>query len=91
MRAVFTDTIIFDGEIKKPKYNTDMIGGIRHTKMKQYTHCCNVKPRETKYEEEKPQPIQLKPIESFGFNNDLECFITGMAGTGKSYKTKELQ
>ena len=39
----------------------------------------------------RPHPIQIKQIESFDFNNDLECFITDMAGTVKSYKTKELQ
>ena len=91
VRAVFTDTIIFEGKINQPKCNTNIIGGIRKTKLKEFTHCCNTKPRETKYEELKPEPIKLKSIEEFNINDNLGCFITGMAGTGKSYKTKQLQ
>ena len=32
--GVFTDTIIFEGDIKKPKCNKDIIGGIRETAIK---------------------------------------------------------
>ncbi len=34
VRGVFTDTIIFEGEINKPKCNKDIIGGIRSTGIK---------------------------------------------------------
>ena len=41
VRGVFTDTIIFEGEINKPKCNKDVIGGIRETTIKDFTKCIN--------------------------------------------------
>ncbi len=37
VRGVFTDTIIFEGKINKPKCNEDIIGGIRETANKDFT------------------------------------------------------
>ena len=36
VRGVFTDTIIFEGKINKPKCNKDVIGGIRETAIKDF-------------------------------------------------------
>jgi hypothetical protein len=44
VRGVFTDTIIFEGEINKPKCNKDVIGGIRETAIKDFTKCINTTP-----------------------------------------------
>jgi hypothetical protein len=41
VRGVFTDTIIFEGNINKPKCNKDIIGGIRETAIKDFTKCIN--------------------------------------------------
>ncbi len=45
VRGVFTDTIIFEGNITKPECNKDIIGGIRETTIKDFTKCMNIKPR----------------------------------------------
>jgi hypothetical protein len=37
--GVFTDVIIFEGDIKKPKCNSDVIGGIRETRINDFTKC----------------------------------------------------
>ena len=39
VRGLFTDTIIFEGSIIKPKCNKDIIGGIRKTTIKDFTKC----------------------------------------------------
>jgi hypothetical protein len=59
VKAVFTDTFISEGKINQPECNKNIIGGIRKAKLKEFTHCSNTKPRETKYEEFKPEPIKL--------------------------------
>ncbi len=59
VRGVFTDTIIFEGKINKPKCNEDIIGGIRETAIKDFTKCINTKPRSSDYFEECPKPIPL--------------------------------
>ncbi len=70
VRGVFTDTIIFEGKIIKPKCNKDIIGGIRKTTIKDFTKCMNIKPREPKYIEECPQPIAIKNIEEFKLDDN---------------------
>ena len=60
VRGVFTYTIIFEGKINKPKCNKDVIGGIRETAIKDLTKCINTTPRQSKYNEECPKPIELK-------------------------------
>jgi hypothetical protein len=91
VRGVFTDTIIFEGKITKPKCNKDIIGGIRKTAIKDFTKCMNTTPRASKYIEECPKPIELAHIEEFKLDDDKSCFITGEPGTGKTYMCKELQ
>ncbi len=49
VRGVFTDTIIFEGKINKPKCNKNVIGGIREKAIKDLTRCINTTPRESKY------------------------------------------
>jgi len=90
VRGVFTDTIIFEGEVIKPKCNKDVIGGIRETNIKDFTKCMNIKPRENNYLNECPNPIKLTKIEEFKLDNK-GCFITGEPGTGKTYMCKKLQ
>ena len=91
VRGVFTDTIIFEGKIDKPKCNKDIIGGIRETTIKDFTKCINTTPRVSKYIDECPKPIKLKQIKEFKLDNDKGCFITGEPGTGKTYMCKQLQ
>jgi hypothetical protein len=91
VRGVFTDTIIFEGKITKPKCNKNIIGGIRATSVKDFTKCMYTTPRASKYNEECPKPIELAHIEEFKLDDDKSCFITGEPGTGKTYMCKELQ
>ena len=42
------------------KWNRDIICGIRETGIKDFTKCINTAPRESKYLEECPKPIELK-------------------------------
>jgi len=91
VRGVFTDTIIFEGKINKPKCNKDITGGIRETAIKDFTKCINTKPRSSDHFEECPKPINLTQIEEFKLDDDKGCFITGEPGTGKTYMCKGLQ
>ena len=91
VRGVFTDTIIFEGEINKPKCNKDVIGGIRETSIKDFTKCINTTPRASKYIDECPKPIKLTQIKEFKLDDNKGCFITGEPGTGKTYMCKGLQ
>jgi hypothetical protein len=91
VHGVFTDTIIFEGDINKPACNKDIIGGIRETSVKDFTKCKDTKPRESKFIAEFPKPIQLKNITQFKLDDNESCFITGEPGTGKTYMCKELQ
>jgi hypothetical protein len=91
VRGVFTDTIIFEGKINKPKCNKDIIGGIRETAIKDFTKCINTKPRASDYFEECPKPIKLTQIKEFKLDDNNGCFITGEPGTGKTYMCKALQ
>ena len=91
VRGVFTDTIIFEGNINKPKCNKDIIGGIRETTTKDFTKCIDTTPRPSKYIDECPKPIELTKIEEFKLDDDKGCFITGEPGTGKTYMCKGLQ
>ena len=84
VRGFFTDTVIFEGEIIKPKCNKDIIGGIRETSIKEFTKCMNTKPRENNCLNECPNPIKLTKIDKFKLD-DKGCFITGEPGTGKTY------
>ena len=90
VRGVFTDTIIFEGGINKPKCNKKVIGGIRKTSIKEFTKCMNITPRASKYIEECPKPIELKNIEQFKLIDNKSCYIYGEPGTGKTYMCKEL-
>jgi hypothetical protein len=91
VRGVFTDTIIFEGKITKPKCNKKIIGGMRATSVKDFTKCMYTTPRASKYIEECPQPIALQNIEEFELDDNKGAFITGEPGTGKTYMCKELQ
>ena len=91
VRGVFTDTIIFEGDINKPTCNKDIIGGIRETGIKDFTKCMNTIPRASKYIEECPKPIILKNIEQFKLEDNKSCYIYGEPGTGKTYMCKGLQ
>ncbi len=91
VRGVFTDTIIFEGEINKAKCNKYVFGGIRETAIKDFTKCINTTPRESDYFEECPKPTNLTHIEEFELDGNKGCFITGEPGTGKIYMCKELQ
>ncbi len=62
VRGVFTDTIIFEGKLTKPKCNKNIIGGIRATSVKDFTKCMYTTPRASNYIKECPQPITLKHI-----------------------------
>ncbi len=84
-RGVFTDNILFEGKINKPKCNKDVIGGIRETAIKYFTKCINTTPRQSKYNEEYPKPIELTQIKEFKIDDNKGCFITGEPGTGKAY------
>jgi hypothetical protein len=90
VRCVFTDTIIFEGEINKSKCNKDMIGGIRSTGIKDFTTCIYTKPRPNKYIVEYPKTIKLTKIEELELDDNKGCFITGEPGTGKTYMCKGL-
>ena len=91
VRGVFTDTIIFEGNIIKPKCNKNIIGGIRETSIKEFTKCISTIPRESKYFKECPKPMKLTQIEKFKLEDNKGCFITGEPGTGKTFLCKELQ
>ena len=91
VRGVFTDTIIFEGKINKPKCNEDIIGGIRETAIKDFTKCIHTTLRESKYIEECPKPTKLTQIKEFKLDDNNGCFITGEPGTGKTYMCKKLQ
>ena len=53
-------SIIFEGDINEPTCNKSIIGGIRKTTIKDFTKCTDTKPREHKYNEECPKPVELK-------------------------------
>ena len=91
VRGVFTDTIIFEGKITKPKCNKNIIGGIRATSVIDFTKCMDTTPRASKYNEECPKPIVLKNITEFKLDDNKGAFITDEPGTGKTYMCKELQ
>ncbi len=73
--GVFTDTIIFEGDIKKPKCNKDIIGGIRETAIKDFTKCTDTKPRSNNYMDECPKPVKLNKIEEFKLDNNKGCLV----------------
>ncbi len=77
VRGVFTDIIIFEGEINKPKCNKDVIGGIRETAIKDFTDYINTKPRTSNYIDECPKPIKLTQIKELKLDDNHDCFITG--------------
>ena len=90
VRGVFTDTIIFEGDIKEPKLNTDIIGGIRKTEIKEFTKCTYTEPRKTEYGKACPKVPKLQNIDEYVLG-DKGVFITGNAGTGKTYLTNKLK
>ncbi len=46
--GVFTDAIIFEGDIDEPTCNKNIIGWIKKTSIKDITKCMDTKPRESK-------------------------------------------
>jgi hypothetical protein len=75
VRGVFTDTIIFEGEVNKPKCNKDIIGGIRSTGMNDFTKCIYTMTRLNKYIVECPKLIKLTKIEEFKLDDDKGCLL----------------
>jgi hypothetical protein len=86
--AIYTDTLIFEGNINKPECNKTVIGGIREAELKEYPGHLNVYVRPDKFK--LPEKQVLKQINEFKLEGK-GCFITGMAGTGKSYTCNELK
>ncbi len=87
VRGVFTDTIIFEGKINEPTCDSS-IGGIRKSTIKPFTHCMPTAPRIGKF---KLPKIKYNNLTEFNLESNKSVFITGDAGTGKSYKTNELK
>ena len=88
--AIFTDTIIIEGDHNKPSCNKDIIGGIRETDIKEFTNLIEYRNRTDNYFKERPTKMVLQDIEEFKLDGK-GCFITGLAGTGKSYLCRKLQ
>jgi hypothetical protein len=89
VRGIFTDTIIFEGPINEVKLDDKTIGGIRKTDIKPFTKLTNIEPRNIKYEQ--PKVEKLNKIEAFKLEDNKGVFITGNAGTGKTYLTNQLK
>jgi hypothetical protein len=87
VRGIFTDTIIFQGDIKEPELSKE-IGGIRESGLKPFTKCISTEPRKGSF---KLPKLQYNYIKDFELSDNKSVFITGDAGTGKSYKTNELK
>jgi hypothetical protein len=87
--AIYTDTLIFEGNINKPECNKTVIGGIREAELKEYPGHLNVYVRPDKFK--LPEKQVLKQIDEYKLEGNKGVFITGMAGTGKSYTCNELK
>ena len=87
VRGIFTDTIIFQGDIKEPECNKE-IGGIRKSDLKPFTKCISTEPRKGEFE---LPTVKYNYLKDFKLSENKSVFITGDAGTGKSYKTNELK
>ena len=90
IRGIFTDNIIFEGNIIKPVCSLE-IGGIRECEIKPFTELSNSLPRTNKYLEHRNIKKVLKNIESFDLKNNKGCFITGKPGTGKTFLCNKLK
>jgi hypothetical protein len=87
VRGIFTDTIIFEGEIKKPVCDASIIGGIRKSTLKSFTRLMDTQPRNKSY---------IHNVEAFNHITEYKLgdkgvFITGLGGTGKSYTINQLK
>ncbi len=88
VRGIFTDTIIFEGAITKPACDASVIGGIRKSNLKSFTHVMDTQPRNDKY---KHVANQFTYISDFKLEDGKGVFITGLGGTGKSYTINQLK
>lgn len=88
IRGVFTDTIIFEGKINKPNCDDKTIGGIRESTLKPFTKLMNIYERKELFT---LPTIKFNKLNNFSIEDNKSVFITGDAGTGKSYLTNQLK
>jgi hypothetical protein len=88
VRGIFTDTIIFENAVNIPKCDASLIGGIRESSLKEFTRLGDYTPRKMKYSH---QPKTLNTITEFKLADNKGMYLTGLAGTGKTYTTNELK
>ena len=88
--AIFTDTIIFENAERIPELS-DKIGGMRISKVNKYEIMMNTQPRTNRFNNDRPAKKEMKHIDDFKLEDGKGCFITGLGGTGKSYRCKQLQ
>ncbi len=65
VRGVFTETIIFEGDINKPTDNKTLLVESEKQAFKIFSKFMNSTPRASKYNEERPKPVELKNIKLF--------------------------
>lgn len=88
VRGIFTDTIIFENPINKPHCDASIIGGIRESELKEFTHVSIGNSRKESYY--LADKKQLEHITKYDVKKGKGVFITGDAGTGKSTLIKKI-
>ena len=88
VRGVFTDTIIFQDAERVPECDSKKIGGIRETSIKEFSKVLPITFRNDTYSYNKKK---LTIIDEFKFEDNKGMYMTGMAGTGKTYTTNMIK
>jgi hypothetical protein len=88
VRGIFTDTIVFENAVSVPHCDPTVIGGIRKTKVKEFTRVSGLQARKMKYTYKAPL---LTSIKEFKLEAGKGMYLTGLAGTGKTHTTNSLK
>ena len=91
VRGIFTDTLIISNPERVPEFNTDVIGGVRKSKISESDLLLNTTPRTKNFNCERPSRKVLKKINDFKLSDGKGCYIKGKGGCGKSTLCNKLQ
>jgi energy-coupling factor transporter ATP-binding protein EcfA2 len=91
VKAIFTDTLIISNPEHIPEFNSDIIGGVRKSKIPESDLLLNTTPRTKTFMCERPEKKVLKKINEFKLTNNKGCYIKGKGGCGKSTLCNKLQ